>query len=88
LPEESVKQRSVILGDLAAVAISEGNAEEACQLAEKTLEQLSRNWYVTGMARVRAAREALSPWESLPAVRRLDEKLYDWNTTLNALASG
>jgi ATP/maltotriose-dependent transcriptional regulator MalT len=88
LPEEAVKQRSVILGDLAAVAVIEGKAEEACRLAEMALEQLSRNWYATGMSRVRAVRESLSQWESLPAVRRLDEKLYDWNTTLNALTSG
>jgi tetratricopeptide (TPR) repeat protein/transcriptional regulator with XRE-family HTH domain len=88
LPEEAVKQRSVILGDLAAVAVSEGNAEEACRFTEMALEQLSRTWYAMGMARVRAVREALSQWESLPAVRRLDEKLYDWNTTLSALTSG
>ena len=52
------------------------------------LDQLSRTWYATGMARVRAVRESLSEWESLPAVRRLDEKLYDWNATLNALTGG
>ena len=68
--------------------MSEQQPEEACRLAESALEQLSRSWYATGMARVRAVRESLSPWESLPAVRRLDEKLYDWNTTLNALAGG
>jgi hypothetical protein len=88
LPDDAVKQRSVILGDLAAVAVSEGNAEEACRLAEMALEQLSRNWYATGMARVRDVRESLTQWESVPAVRRLDERLYDWNTTLNALTGG
>ena len=85
LPEDAAKQRSVILGDLAAVAVSEGNAEDACQLAELALDQLARTWYATGMARVRAVRASLSPWESLPCVRRLDERLYDWNTTINAL---
>jgi transcriptional regulator with XRE-family HTH domain len=85
LPEEAVKQRSVILGDLAAVAVSENNPEEACRLAEMALEQLSRTWYATGMGRVRAVRASLSQWEALPNVRRLDERLYDWNTTLNAL---
>ncbi len=88
LPEDAVKQRSVILGDLAAVSVSEKNPEEACRLAEMALEQLSRNWYATGMARIRAVRVSLSQWESLPVVRRLDEKLYDWNTTLNALTGG
>jgi ATP/maltotriose-dependent transcriptional regulator MalT len=87
LPEEAAKQRSVILGDLAAVAVSENNPEEACRLAEAALDQLARTWYATGMARVRTVRESLSQWESLPCVRRLDERLYDWNITINALTS-
>ena len=86
LPEHALKQRSVILGDLAAVAASEDDPDEACRLAELALDQLARTWYATGMARVRAVRASLSPWESLPCVRRLDERLYDWNTTINALA--
>jgi transcriptional regulator with XRE-family HTH domain len=85
LTEESVKQRSVILGDLAAVAVADNDPEEACRLAEMALDQLSRTWYATGMARVRSVRESLAQWESLSAVRRLDEKLYDWNTTISAL---
>jgi hypothetical protein len=85
LPEESAKQRSVILADLAAVEAAENNPEEACSLAEMALDQLSRTWYATGMARVRAVRESLTQWESLPAVRHLDERLYDWNATINAL---
>lgn len=87
LPDDSAKQRSVILGDLAAVAVSESDPEEACRLSELALDQLARNWYATGMARVRAVRESLSQWESLPSVRRLDERLYDWTTTINALTS-
>jgi transcriptional regulator with XRE-family HTH domain len=87
LPEDSAKQRSVILGDLAAVAVSESDPQEACRLSEIALDQLARTWYATGMARVRAVRESLSQWESLPCVRRLDERLYDWNTTINALTS-
>lgn len=85
LPEEAVKQRSVILGDLAAVAVAENNPEEACRLAEMAMDQLSRTWYATGMARVRAVRESLAQWESTPAVRHLDERLYDWNTTISGL---
>lgn len=87
LPEDAAKQRSVVLGDLAAVAVAENNPEEACRLAEMALDQLARTWYATGMARVRSVRETLSQWESLPCVRRLDERLYDWNITVNALKS-
>jgi transcriptional regulator with XRE-family HTH domain len=85
LPEESAKQRSVILGDLAAVEVAENNPEEACRIAEMALDRLSRTWYATGMARIRAVRESLAQWESLPAIRQLDERLYDWNATINAL---
>ena len=85
LPENAAKQQSVILGDLAAVAVSENDPEEACRLAEMALDQLARTWYATGMARVRAVRASLSQWESLPCVRRLDELLYNWNTTISAL---
>jgi hypothetical protein len=88
LPDGAVKQRSVVLGDLAAVAVAEGSPDEACRLAGLALEQLARTWYATGMDRVRAVRESLSRWESLPAVRRLDEQLYDWSTTLHALGGG
>lgn len=85
LPETAAKQRSVTLADLAAVAVTEHDPEEACRLAEMALDQLARAWYATGMARVRAVRASLSQWESLPCVRRLDERLYDWNTTISAL---
>jgi len=85
LREDEAKQKSVILGDLAAVAVREDDPEEACRLAELALDQLVRNWYAMGMTRVRAVRESLSQWDSLPAVRHLDEKLYGWNTTVNAM---
>jgi len=42
LPEHALKQRSVILGDLAAVAASEDDPDEACRLAELALDQLAR----------------------------------------------
>jgi len=85
LPPESAKQRSVILGDLAAAAVAENDPEQACLLAEEALDHLARYWYATGMDRVRAVRESLTKWESRPCVRRLDERLYDWNTTVSAL---
>jgi ATP/maltotriose-dependent transcriptional regulator MalT len=84
--ESDAKQRAVTLADLAFVAISENNPEQACKLAEAALDNLALYWYATGMERVRAVRQSLTPWESLPCVRELDERLYDWNTTVSALA--
>jgi hypothetical protein len=85
LPEESAKQRSVFLGDMAAAAVAENDPERACALAEQALDQLARHWYATGMDRIRAVRESLTKWEFQSCVRRLDERLYDWNTTVSAL---
>jgi hypothetical protein len=87
LPDDAGKQRSVVLGDLAAVAVAESDPEEACRLAGLAIDQLGRSWYATGMERVRAVRESLARWEALPCVRALDDKLYDWSTTISALTS-
>jgi tetratricopeptide (TPR) repeat protein len=84
--EASLKQRSITLADLAAVAVAQSDPEQACALAEMALDHLARYWYATGMDRVRAVRESLTRWEALPCVRRLDEHLYDWNTTVSILS--
>jgi hypothetical protein len=83
--DTEAKQKSVTLADLAAVAVAERDPELACSHAEAALDSLARFWYATGMDRVRAVRQALTQWESLPCVRRLDERLYDWNSTVRAL---
>ncbi|HEV2377523.1 MAG TPA: transcriptional regulator [Streptosporangiaceae bacterium] len=83
--DAEAKRRSVTLADLASVAVAEGNPEQACSLAEAALDNLARYWYATGMERIRALRQSLAQWESLPCVRHLDERLYDWNTTVNAV---
>ncbi len=53
LPPESDKQRTVILGDLAAVEAADGRPEEACRYAAQALDQLAITWYATGMDHVR-----------------------------------
>ncbi|QNP65995.1 transcriptional regulator [Streptomyces genisteinicus] len=86
LPSEDGKQRSVILGDLAAVEAAAENAQEACGYALRALEQLETSWYATGIERVRDVRRQLVPWQHEVCVRDLDEKLYGWGTTLSALS--
>ncbi|MCC9310462.1 transcriptional regulator [Kitasatospora sp. RB6PN24] len=85
LPETDGKQRVVVLGDLAAVEAAARRPDEACALLEQALDQLSTTWYATGMERVREARRALTPWEDLPAVQRVDDRLYSWSATLSSL---
>ncbi|MFC8583272.1 multiprotein-bridging factor 1 family protein [Streptomyces sp. NPDC057217] len=86
LPADEGKQRSVILGDLAAVEAAARRPEEACAYALRALAQLRDTWYATGMERVREVRRALMPWQHEPCVRDLDDQLYGWETTVSALA--
>ncbi|WP_280256181.1 hypothetical protein [Nocardia abscessus] len=85
LPEEDAKQRSIYLADAAAAAVLEKNPEQACRYLEEALELLGRHWYATALHRIKAVRQTLTQWDSLPSVRSLDERLYDWHTTVNSL---
>jgi hypothetical protein len=86
LPHGSEKQRTVILGDLAAVEAADGRPQEACEFAFQALEQLAVTWYAVGMDRVRDVRRALQPWQNQRCVRELDDRLYGWTTTVSALS--
>lgn len=85
LPEASAKQRTVLLGDLAAVEAAAGAPGDACRYACEALDQLARTWYATGMDRLRGVRRALAPWQGEQCVRDLDDRLYGWGTTVSAL---
>ncbi|MDH6697023.1 helix-turn-helix transcriptional regulator [Streptomyces griseoviridis] len=80
------KQKTVILGDLAAVEAAAGQPEAACGYAVRALDQLERTWYAMGMDRVREVRRALAPHQHEQCVRDLDDRLYGWSTTVSALA--
>lgn len=86
LPDTEEKQRSVVLGDLAAVEAAAGAPDAACEFAVRALDQLERTWYATGMDRVRDVRQALTAHQHEQCVRDLDERLYGWATTVSALA--
>nr|WP_308033393.1 hypothetical protein [Streptomyces solaniscabiei] len=62
-----------------------GNPEVACEYAGKALDQLAVTWYATGMDRVREVRRALAPYQHERCVRDLDDRLYDWSTTVSVL---
>jgi hypothetical protein len=79
------KQRTVILGDLAAVEAVQHHPEAACDYAIQVLDQLGRTWYATSMDRVLEVRKALQPNAELDYVQALDDRLYDWQATLSTL---
>lgn len=87
LPAADIKQRSVILGDLAAVEVAAEDVVEACRWADAALDDLADVWYATGMERIREVRRTLRPWQDEPCVRELDDRLYGWSTTVNAISS-
>lgn len=86
LPAESVKQRSVYLADAAAACVLEKMPEEACRFLEDALDSIGEHWYATTLDRIKVVRQDLRKWDSLPQVRALDERLYDWHTTVNSLS--
>lgn len=86
LPDDAAKQRTVVLGDLAAVEAAAGSPEAACNYATRALDQLEVTWYAMGMDRVRDVRRALAPHQNELCVRNLDDRLYGWSTTVSALA--
>ncbi|UUU30796.1 helix-turn-helix domain-containing protein [Streptomyces sp. CA-210063] len=79
------KQATVVLGDLAAVEAAANRPQEACAYALRALDQLARTWYATGMDRVRDVRRSLVPHQHERCVRELDDRLYSWPMTVNAL---
>jgi len=85
LPDDEGKQRTVVLGDLAAVDVAQKKPKAACERIHQALDQLSITWYATGMERVREVRNALHTWADTDYVREVDDRLYGWQTTLNAL---
>jgi tetratricopeptide (TPR) repeat protein len=85
LPADDGKQRTVILGDLAAVEAADDKPEAACHWAGEALDQLRVTWYAAGMDRIRDVRKRLHPWRNEPWVRDLDDQMYGWGTTVSAL---
>ena len=69
-PPHDVKQRSVILADLAAVEVAAEDVAAACARAVEALDALADLWYATGMERIRQVRRSLRPWQNHDCVRR------------------
>lgn len=85
LPDNATKQRAVFLADIATAAVLEENPDLACEKLGEALDVIALTWYATALDRVKSTRDALRPWDSLPAVRDLDERLHDWHTTVNSV---
>jgi hypothetical protein len=85
LPAGDGKQRTIILGDLAAVETADGKVEEACRWANEALDQLSLTWYATCMDRIRDVRKRLHASRNETCVHELDDRMYGWGATVSAL---
>ncbi|WP_155980768.1 transcriptional regulator [Nocardia sp. CNY236] len=85
LPESEIKQKSIYLADAAAACVQEKNPTAACALLQDALDLLASNWYAVALDRIKQVRTTLRQWDSLPEVRALDARLYDWHITVNSL---
>jgi tetratricopeptide (TPR) repeat protein len=74
LSESSTRHRAELLTGLAAAALRQGRVDEACALAQQSLDVLG-DQSPLGVARVRALRQNLDSWHTEPAVVALDERL-------------
>lgn len=75
LPREAVKQRSVLLADLATVHLRLDDVGHACRVAGAAVQELEVAGYATGADRLRQFRADVEPWKQHRAVRQLDERL-------------
>lgn len=75
LPDQAVKQRAVVLADLAAAHLGRGDVGHACVIAIDAVDRLRQAGYATGVDRLRALRSSLTPWATSAAVRNLDQHL-------------
>lgn len=60
LPSAGVKQRSIVLADLAQARAQQGELEESARLLGGAIAQLRRSWYATGLDRVDMVRRRLA----------------------------
>lgn len=75
LPHAAVKQRSVVLADLATAHLRLDDLAHACGIAEEAGVELQRAGYATGTDRLRQFRADVQPWSRHRAVRELDHRL-------------
>lgn len=77
LPAAAAKQRTIVFCDLAAAELACGDPAAACRNLALAIEQLRTHWYATAHQRIKTVRLALQPYEHLPEVQALDQKLYN-----------
>ena len=60
LPESGIKQRSIVLADLAQARVQQGELDESVRLLGSAISTLQENWYATGVERVDSVRRSLA----------------------------
>ena len=75
LSDDAVKQRAVVLADLAAAHLAKGDLDQSCAIASDAVDRLRQAGYATGLDRLRALRSSMTPWATSAPVRNLDQHL-------------
>ncbi len=71
----AMRRHSTILTDLATAYVQQGEVEEGCKRADQALAITTQTKSAMVLHRIQKFRQLLEPWQSLSAVRDLDERL-------------
>lgn len=76
LEPSAVKRRSICLVNLSMTYAQELEVEAACELARKALDVAGPMFSGTTVERMAGLRHRLARWQSVRAVRELDDRLH------------
>jgi hypothetical protein len=88
LKPAEAKQRTVVLADLADIAVRTKDIEEACLTLGRALENLDAHWYAVGWARIETVFEKLKPYKEHRMVRELDNRIHSaWPSSIGLVGA-
>jgi tetratricopeptide (TPR) repeat protein len=82
LTPDTVKQRTVVLADLASARARQGDLEEPCSLLAEALAILPDQWYAAGWQRIQTVHGQISRVSDSLSVRELGDAVQSWKDAL------
>lgn len=87
LKPAEAKQRTIVLADMADIAVQTKEIDEACKTLVRALDNLDAHWYGMGWDRIRGVRTKLEPYADSRVVRELDIRMHSsWPGTMRLTA--
>lgn len=87
LKPSEAKQRTIVLADMADIAVQTKEIEEACKTLVRALDNLDAHWYGMGWDRIRNVRTKMETYADSRVVRELDIRMHSsWPGTMRLTA--